>query len=103
MIPDVLQYSELQTIDQNECSSRFTDIPMLQAFIYNTIVCTVDKKNGGACHGDSGGPLVDAEKKTVVGVVSWGVPCAKGYPDVFTRVHSYLDWINENMAEQSSE
>lgn len=54
VIPDVLQFSELQTIDQNDCTSRFDSIPMLQNFIYETIVCTVDKKNGGACHGDSG-------------------------------------------------
>jgi len=103
IIPDVLQFSELQTIDRNECSTRFGSMPMLQNFIYDTIVCTVDKKNGGACHGDSGGPLVDLNKKTVVGVVSWGIPCAQGYPDVFTRVHSYLDWINENIEEQSSD
>lgn len=41
--------------------------------------------------GDSGGPLVaDSEQ---IGVVSWGTPCAKGRPDVFTRVYSYVDWI----------
>lgn len=103
VIPDNLQFSELQTIEQKDCSNRFEDIPQLQNFIYNTIVCTVDKKNGGACHGDSGGPLVASDKKTVVGVVSWGIPCAQGYPDVFTRVHSYLDWINQNIEEQSSD
>lgn len=45
--------------------------------------------------GDSGGPLVENEYQ--VGVVSWGIPCAKGKPDVFTRVYSYLDWIKEHM------
>lgn len=46
--------------------------------------------------GDSGGPLVENEYQ--VGVVSWGIPCAKGKPDVFTRVYSYLDWIKEHMS-----
>lgn len=49
-----------------------------------------------------GGPLVDtsiAENKTLVGVVSWVIPCAKGYPDVFTRVHYFLDWINQQMTQ----
>lgn len=32
-----------------------------------------------------------------IGVVSWGVSCAKGKPDVFTRVYSYLTWINEHI------
>lgn len=102
-IPDNLQYSELQTIDHDVCVKYFDNIPMLQNFVRDNsrIVCTMDEKRGGACHGDSGGPLV--YQKTLVGVVSWGVPCAKGFPDVFTRVNSYLDWINENMDEQSNE
>lgn len=43
--------------------------------------------------GDSGGPLVANGKQW--GVVSWSVkPCtAKGYPGVFARVSSYIDWI----------
>lgn len=52
--PDVLQFSELQTIDNEECVDRFDSIPQFQSFIHDTVVCTVDKKNGGACHGDSG-------------------------------------------------
>lgn len=48
--------------------------------------------------GDSGGPLVNDDEQ--VGVVSWGIPCAKGEPDVFTRVYSYLTWINSNMKEK---
>lgn len=47
----------------------------------------------------AGGPLVDitnSSKKELVGIVSWGIPCAQGYPDVYTRVYSYLDWINAN-------
>jgi len=51
--------------------------------------------------GDSGGPLVfreDDGNYTEVGVVSFGHidGCEKGYPGVFTRVTSYLDWIQTN-------
>lgn len=48
--------------------------------------------------GDSGGPLLARESSqwTQVGMVSWsyGVP----YPDVFTRVSYFHDWIDENIA-----
>jgi len=51
----------------------------------------------GTCNGDSGGPLqckLADNKWHVVGIVSWGVPCAKpGFPDVYTYVIPLLDWI----------
>jgi len=43
--------------------------------------------------GDSGSALT--YKGALVGIVSFGVPCAVGYPDVYTRVYPYRDWINE--------
>ncbi|XP_046550903.1 chymotrypsin-like elastase family member 2A [Haliotis rubra] len=51
----------------------------------------------GACKGDSGGPLVCYKhgRYTLAGVTSWGsTTCRKpGFPDVYTRVSSFLDWI----------
>lgn len=32
----------------------------------------------------------------LIGIVSFGTLCAKGDPDVFTRVSSFHDWINEH-------
>ena len=56
-------------------------------------LCTANEKGQGACQGDSGGGLVDPKTNTLCGIVSWGIPCAKGKPDVFTRVSWFLDWI----------
>lgn len=55
-----------------------------------------DAKND-SCKGDSGGPLqifVDnSHVSTVVGIVSFGISCGTALPAVYTRVASYLDWI----------
>lgn len=56
-IPDILQFSEVATIDYDKCVKLYDSIPLLQSFVRGNTrtVCTVDKKKGGACHGDSGG------------------------------------------------
>ncbi|EZA59134.1 hypothetical protein DMN91_008353 [Ooceraea biroi] len=90
--PNELQHIQLTVIDQKQCLSTSFRIT-------NNNICTLNKQGEGACHGDSGGPLVtDGEQ---IGVVSWGVPCAKGHPDVFTRVHSYLDWIKQHIQKEN--
>jgi secreted trypsin-like serine protease len=47
--------------------------------------------------GDSGGPLVLTRNdvNTQVGIVSFGaeIGCELGFPAAFTRVTSYLSWI----------
>lgn len=50
-----------------------------------------------ACHGDSGGPLQYKLNDTyyIAGIVSFGVSCGSTFPDVYTRVSSYIDWIEE--------
>lgn len=59
--------------------------------------------NGGkdSCQGDSGGPFVFYENKAWVqhGIVSWGKGCAEaGFAGVYSRVASYLDFIQQTMA-----
>lgn len=48
----------------------------------------------GACMGDSGGPLVD-QQGTCIGIVSWGTPCASGFPDVFAKLWSAIPFIRQ--------
>ncbi|EAU76266.1 AGAP011430-PA [Anopheles gambiae str. PEST] len=61
------------------------------------------------CEGDSGGPLQtdrhDLFGNTfplVVGVVSFGTPCTDGSTGVYTRVSSYLDWIEKEVNQSLS-
>jgi len=45
--------------------------------------------------GDSGGPVT--QNKVLVGVVSWGIGCARaGFPGVYTRVAQLRNWIQQN-------
>ncbi|XP_052835858.1 chymotrypsin-2 [Drosophila gunungcola] len=59
-------------------------------------VCVQMDEGKGACHGDSGGPLIDGQQR-LVGIGNWGVPCGRGYPDVYARAAFYHDWIRTTM------
>ena len=52
----------------------------------------------------SGPLLVEKDGRYVVaGVTSWGYDCgAYGYPGVYARVTSQLDWIIESIGEEES-
>ncbi|MBC7661361.1 MAG: serine protease [Chitinophagaceae bacterium] len=69
-------------------------------FVRADQICAGDLAKGkrDACYGDSGGPLVTADKvPQLFGIVSWGVGCGvAGKPGVYTRVSSFVKWINEH-------
>lgn len=71
-----------------------------QMRINNNEFCTLIARGTGACNGDSGSGVVRDSDRTIVGVVSRGIPCARNYPDVYTNVFSFLPWINEKMSLQ---
>ncbi|GAU91592.1 hypothetical protein RvY_03819 [Ramazzottius varieornatus] len=66
----------------------------------NNILCAGDRPGEDSCQGDSGGPLVcfDARRRShyQVGIVSYGMGCARGIGGVYTRVPNYLDWLRLN-------
>ncbi len=69
------------------------------------MICAGNLAHGGvdACQGDSGGPLVqrDAAGDYVeVGIVGWGVGCARaGYPGVYTQVSTFAPAIKAAVAK----
>ncbi|KAK3754629.1 hypothetical protein RRG08_020616 [Elysia crispata] len=59
-------------------------------------------RNIGICRGDSGSPLVckSGSQHTLAGVVSFGsADNPDSFPAVFTRVQSYVQWINDVIAQ----
>ncbi|KAH8342299.1 hypothetical protein KR059_000617 [Drosophila kikkawai] len=71
------------------------------ANIRSTNICMDTTGGRSTCTGDSGGPLVYQDpalnSEVLIGITSYGKKsgCTKGYSSVFTRVTSYLDWIEE--------
>ncbi|KYM93148.1 PREDICTED: chymotrypsin-2-like isoform X2 [Atta cephalotes] len=91
--PNDLQYIQLRVINQKQCAASSFRIT-------KNNICTLNKWGEGACHGDSGGPLVAGNEQ--IGVVSWGIPCAKNQPDVYTRVYAYMPWIDKCIQQDKS-
>ncbi|XP_076641362.1 chymotrypsin-1 [Halictus rubicundus] len=87
-VPDKLQEINLNIYSQSQCKKTHSNIR-------DGHICTFTKYGEGACNGDSGGPLVSGG--TQVGIVSFGRPCGIGYPDVYTRVSTYLPWIKAQL------
>lgn len=85
-----LNWIRLNTIDLGTCAANLNPLQ-----VSSGAVCTWMASGLGACQGDSGGPLTVGSEQ--VGVVSWGIPCANGKPDVFTSVGFYYTWIQNNM------
>ncbi|KAL7014975.1 hypothetical protein ACKWTF_016222 [Chironomus riparius] len=96
---DVLKYVDLQVMENSECSKSYSNVKILDSH-----VCGRSTTKTGICFGDSGGPYAVKEhcRNILVGIVSFGTAdCESEYPDVFTRVSNYLDWINEVMKSSS--
>jgi len=89
----ILQYNPEPTVLSNaECEIIYGHS------ITEGSIC-IETANGGVCNGDSGGPLnwPQADGSYIqVGVTSFvsALGCESGLPHAFTRVSTYLDWIN---------
>ncbi|XP_037298546.1 trypsin-1 isoform X2 [Manduca sexta] len=94
--PSVLQEVSIPVWSNAECRLKYG--AAAPGGIVESMICA-GKASMDSCSGDSGGPLMVNEGGiwNQVGVVSWGIGCGKGqYPGVYTRVTSFLPWIQKN-------
>lgn len=99
---DVKLKVTVPVVSQSECRNVFGRV---NRRIVDTQICAGGLSGKDSCRGDSGGSLMayssDNRNWMAVGVVSYGPsPCGtKGWPGVYTRVGSYIDWILNKLEE----
>ncbi|XP_011641772.1 serine protease snake-like [Pogonomyrmex barbatus] len=94
---------QLNYISEDECKKAYIEdigTRKLPDGLISSLLCAGIMEGGkDTCQGDSGGPLQRVLANpycmySVVGVTSFGKFCAfKSSPAIYTRVSSYLDWI----------
>jgi trypsin len=98
-LPDTLQKVRVPVVSDEECKREYRHV----ATVSRSMLCAGYHQGGrDSCEGDSGGPLVDEQTRNIVGVVSFGLGCARpNYPGIYTQVSFYIDWITSIMRMNS--
>ncbi|KAJ8687601.1 hypothetical protein QAD02_023395 [Eretmocerus hayati] len=97
---NILHDVQVTVVDTNKCADSYRNV--MRNTIDDRVICAGDSSGrSDACQGDSGGPLMIPENSTfyLIGIVSNGYKCAEArYPGVYTRVTSFIDFIEDNMS-----
>lgn len=87
----------LKPIDNAECQEIYKfDDKLRHIQIADSNLCAGDGETlQHFCRSDTGGPLIVELQQVVyvVGITSFGLGCADLPPSIFTRVSSFIDWI----------
>ncbi|CAG7836946.1 unnamed protein product [Allacma fusca] len=95
-----LREVQLPVVSNSICEEKYK--PFKSSQVDSTNICAGFARGGkDACQGDSGGPLMmpqPGQRYILIGVVSYGFRCAEpGFPGVYSRVTSHVDWIIDTM------
>ncbi|XP_050080695.1 polyserase-2-like [Anopheles maculipalpis] len=109
MLSPTLQKVQLRALDKTSCGERIpTNRRQMPEGLRADQLCA-SSDTMDTCEGDSGGPLQTELHDVfgnvyplVIGVVSFGTPCIVGSTGVYTRVSTYLDWIEKEVNQSLS-
>ncbi|XP_034484297.1 collagenase-like [Drosophila innubila] len=89
---NILQYANFIIMNVYTCQLYYDP-----GIVQSDSICVATSNGRSPCKGDSGGPLVLNRNKQQIGVMSYGSlhGCENGFPVVFTKVTSYLEWIKD--------
>ena len=98
-----LQELQVDVVKQSECQEAYVKGGAQRFKIEPTQICARADLGSDSCRGDSGGPLLyvdDESRSFAVGIVSFGTRrCDSSLPGVYTRVSTFIDWIEKIMRE----
>ncbi|CAG9583066.1 unnamed protein product [Danaus chrysippus] len=91
---------QVNTVDGNKCGAEIDVLAKKLKVIAPPLfpeleICAFHNATSGVCYGDAGSPLVLKENRQLIGMVAWFIDCAKGVPDVYTRVRLPLDSVGD--------
>jgi secreted trypsin-like serine protease len=101
--PDYLMEVSVPTISYQDCN----DGNSYNGKIIDRAMICAGAGGKDSCSGDSGGPLVilgtNSSEDIQVGIVSFGRQCGlANYPGIYTRISTYLDWVQETICQTSN-
>ncbi|XP_051859552.1 collagenase-like [Drosophila albomicans] len=89
--PKILQYGKVEIINNTDCRALYGEV------ISSGLICASSVSDVAPWNGDAGGPLVQLPSLVQVGITSFYAPDNQlGYPAIFTRVTSLLEWIKHH-------
>jgi secreted trypsin-like serine protease len=94
-ISNVLNAVDIPIVSYQDCKAAYG-----QRVNQDHVCAGLPQGGKDSCQGDSGGPLVRKRngRAELVGIVSFGYGCARpDNPGVYTKVSSYIDWIQKNL------
>ncbi|CAG5037503.1 unnamed protein product [Parnassius apollo] len=87
---ETLKTINLKKVPLEDCQAAYAEKDTV--VIDDPVICAAEEGDVGTCRGDSGAPMVIDQ--VVVGLSSYFQDCGTDdYPDVFTRIDRYTDWI----------
>ena len=85
-----LRYATVPVVPDSTCAKAYRKVGV--ELVADEQICA-GKRGVDTCQGDSGGPMIrkdGAGRWVQVGIVSWGLGCARdGYPGVYTQVSTF--------------